>query len=104
MREKCHEKRVKKKRELKEKSDRLYKSIKYQSESNDEFAESSLIFCTAGIIIFFILLLPVNLTLIVNGWLFGVLSCDMSSYELELYEESYRLREEANHTCIHGCG
>ena len=39
MREKCHEKRVKKKRELKEKSDRLYESIKYQSESKEYLAD-----------------------------------------------------------------
>ncbi|MBU7032465.1 MAG: hypothetical protein HXS53_08030 [Theionarchaea archaeon] len=79
MREKCHEKRGEKNRELIEKSDKLYESAKYQSGSNDEFAESSLISCTAGIIIFFIPLLPVNLTFIVYGWLFGVLSYDMNS-------------------------
>jgi hypothetical protein len=96
--------RMEKYNELKEKSDRLYEKAKHQSESNDEFGESSLIWGILGTILCFTPIAPLVWALIAYGTLFEVISLGGSSYEDGFYDESKKLQEEAANTLIHGCG
>ena len=103
--EKAKEKREEKYNELRKKSKRLFEmALNLSADSTKLAAYSIMISLAATALCFIPILVPLGLALYFYTSLFGVLSYDMGSLETDLYEESNRLREEADYIRIHGCG